>query len=134
MTPLRTPQRTPVGKGDDIMMEAENLARLRESQTPLLGGENPELHPSEFSGVTPKKKEIQIPSATPGDAGLTPRSGLTPERDGYSFSMTPKGTPLRIPLRDELHINEGMDMCETAKHELADMKRSLRSGLSSFPY
>ncbi|KAL4370061.1 hypothetical protein AHAS_Ahas06G0028100 [Arachis hypogaea] len=56
MTPLRTPQRTPVGKGDAIMMEAENLARLRESQTPLLGGENPELHPSEFSGVTPKKK------------------------------------------------------------------------------
>ncbi|QHO45576.1 Cell division cycle 5-like protein [Arachis hypogaea] len=104
MTPLRTPQRTPVGKGDAIMMEAENLARLRESQTPLLGGENPE------------KKEIQTPnpmltpSATPGGAGLTPRSGLTPARDGYSFSMTPKGTPLRIPLRDELHINEGMDM------------------------
>ncbi|KAL7228386.1 hypothetical protein ACSBR2_007161 [Camellia fascicularis] len=33
MTPLRTPQRTPVGKGDAIMMEAENLAKLRVSDT-----------------------------------------------------------------------------------------------------
>ncbi|RHN53609.1 putative transcription factor MYB-HB-like family [Medicago truncatula] len=138
MTPLRTPQRTPAGKGDAIMMEAENLARLRESQTLLLGGENPELHPSDFSGVTPKKKEIHIPSplltpsATPGSAGLTPRSGMTPARDGFSFGMTPKGTPLR----DELHINEDMEMRDSAKLELrrqADMKKSLRSGLSSLP-
>ncbi|KAG4397560.1 hypothetical protein GLYMA_10G165900v4 [Glycine max] len=138
MTPLRTPQRTPAGKGDAIMMEAENLARLRESQTPLLGGENPELHPSDFSGVTPKKKEIQTPnpmltpSATPGAAGLTPRIGMTPTRDGFSFSMTPKGTPLR----DELHINEDMNMHDSTKLELqrqADMRRSLRSGLGSLP-
>ncbi|XP_020223608.1 cell division cycle 5-like protein [Cajanus cajan] len=138
MTPLRTPQRTPTGKGDAIMMEAENLARLRESQTPLLGGENPELHPSDFSGVTPKRKEIQTPnpmltpSATPGGAGLTPRTGMTPARDGFSFSMTPKGTPLR----DELHINEDMNMHDSSKLELqrqADMKRSLRSGLGSLP-
>jgi pre-mRNA-splicing factor CDC5/CEF1 len=138
MTPLRTPQRTPASKGDAIMMEAENLARLRESQTPLLGGENPELHPSDFSGVTPKKKEIHTPnplltpSATPGSAGLTPRSGMTPARDGFSFGMTPKGTPLR----DELHINEDMEMHDSAKLELrrqADMKKSLRSGLSSLP-
>lgn len=138
MTPLRTPQRTPAGKGDAVMMEAENLARLRESQTPLLGGDNPELHPSDFSGVTPKRKEIQTPnpmltpSATPGGAGLTPRSGMTPARDGFSYGTTPKGTPLR----DELHINEEMDMHESAKLELrrqADLKRSLRSGLSGLP-
>ncbi|KAE9593526.1 hypothetical protein Lal_00036572 [Lupinus albus] len=139
MTPLRTPQRTPAGKGDAIMMEAENLARLRESQTPLLGGENPELHPSDFSGVTPKRKEIQTPnpvltpSATPGGTpSLTPRSGMTPARDGFSFGMTPKGTPLR----DELHINEDMDIHDSAKLELrrqADLRRSLRSSLSSIP-
>ncbi|KAK7406359.1 hypothetical protein VNO78_07983 [Psophocarpus tetragonolobus] len=136
MTPLRTPQRTPAGKGDAIMMEAENLARLRESQTPLLGGENPELHPSDFSGVTPKKKEIQTPnpmltpSATPGGAGLTPRIGMTPTRDGFSFSMTPKGTPLR----DELHINEDMNMHDRLElQRQADMRRSLRSGLGSLP-
>ncbi|KAB1210545.1 Cell division cycle 5-like protein [Morella rubra] len=137
-TPLRTPQRTPAGKGDAIMMEAENLARLRESQTPLLGGENPELHPSDFSGVTPKKRENQTPnpmltpSATPGGAGLTPRIGMTPSRDGYSFSMTPKGTPIR----DELHINEDLDMHDGAKldqRKQADLRRNLRSGLSNLP-
>ncbi|KAI4350098.1 hypothetical protein L6164_010619 [Bauhinia variegata] len=137
MTSLRTPQRTPAGKGDAIMMEAENLARLRESQTPLLGGENPELHPSDFSGVTPKRKDIQTPnpmltpSSTPGVAGLTPRSSMTPARDGVSFGMTPRGTPLR----DELHIND-MDVHDSAKLELqrqADVRRSLHSGLSSLP-
>ncbi|XP_042519447.1 cell division cycle 5-like protein [Macadamia integrifolia] len=137
MTTLRTPQRTPAGKGDAIMMEAENLARLRESQTPLLGGENPELHPSDFSGVTPKRREIQTPnpmatpSSTPGPMGLTPRIGMTPSRDGYSFGMTPKGTPIR----DELHINE-MDMHDNAKLELrrqAEVRRNLRSGLTNLP-
>ncbi|XP_057960974.1 cell division cycle 5-like protein [Malania oleifera] len=138
MTPLRTPQRTPAGKGDAIMMEAENLARLRESQTPLLGGDNPDLHPSDFSGVTPKKKEVQTPnpmltpSATPGGMGHTPRTGMTPSRDGYSFGMTPKGTPIR----DELHINEDMDMHDSAKLELrrqAELRRNLRSGLTNLP-
>ncbi|KAL9274224.1 Cell division cycle 5-like protein, partial [Drosera capensis] len=145
MTPLRTPQRTPAGKGDAIMMEAENLARLRESRTPLLGGDNPELHPSDFSGVTPKKREIQTPSpmltpsatpgatpsATPGGAG-TPRIGMTPSRDGYSFGITPKGTPLR----DELCINEEMDVLDTAKLELrrrAELKKNVRSGLTNLP-
>ncbi|XP_021734559.1 cell division cycle 5-like protein [Chenopodium quinoa] len=138
MTPMRTPQRTPAGKGDAIMMEAENLARLRESQTPLLGGDNPDLHPSDFSGVTPKKRDVQTPnpmltpSATPGGTSLTPRIGMTPSRDGNSFSMTPKGTPIR----DELRINEEMDMHDSAKLELrrqAELKRNLRMGLSGLP-
>ncbi|KAL7590108.1 hypothetical protein Lser_V15G35741 [Lactuca serriola] len=127
-TPLRTPQRTPAGKQDAIMMEAENQARLRLSQTPLLGGENPDLHPSDFSGVTPKKKEIQTPNpmltpgATPGGMGLTPRIGMTP---GQSFGVTPKGTPIR----DELHINEEMEMHDNAKI----VRRNLRSGLTGLP-
>ncbi|KAK8491006.1 hypothetical protein V6N13_139780 [Hibiscus sabdariffa] len=137
MTPLRTPQRTPAGKGDAIMMEAENLARLRESQTPLLGGENPELHPSDFSGVTPKTQiqtpnPMLTPAATPGAAGLTPRTGMTPSRDGSSFGLIPKGTPMR----DELRINEDMDLHDSAKFEQrrqADLRRNLRSGLGSLP-
>lgn len=135
MTPLRTPQRTPAGKGDAIMMEASNLAMLRESQTPLLGGENPQLHPSDFSGVTPRKKEIQTPNlmltpSTPGGAGLTPRIGLTPSRD--SFGMTPKGTPMR----DELRINEDVDMHDSAKLEhrrQAELRKNLHLGLSKLP-
>ncbi|KAI3732288.1 hypothetical protein L1987_63492 [Smallanthus sonchifolius] len=137
MTPLRTPQRTPAGKQDAIMMEAENQARLRLSQTPLLGGENPDLHPSDFSGVTPKKKEIETPNpiltpmSTPGGMGMTPRLGMTP-RDGHSFGVTPKGTPLR----DELHINEEMKMHDSGKPELrrqADLRQNLRAGLTGLP-
>ncbi|CAD6267813.1 unnamed protein product [Miscanthus lutarioriparius] len=136
MTPLRTPQRTPAGKGDAIMMEAENLARLRESQTPLLGGDNPELHPSDFSGVTPRK-EIQTPNpmatplASPGP-GITPRIGMTPSREGHSFGLTPRGTPFR----DELRINEEVEMQDSTKLELrrqAELKKSLRSGFASIP-
>ncbi|PAN21323.1 hypothetical protein PAHAL_3G433500 [Panicum hallii] len=137
MTPLRTPQRTPSGKGDAIMMEAENLARLRESQTPLLGGDNPDLHPSDFSGVTPRKKEIQTPNpmatplASPGP-GVTPRIGMTPSRDGHNLGLTPKGTPFR----DELCINEAGEMQDDTKLELrrqAELRRSLRSGFASIP-
>ncbi|WVZ90245.1 hypothetical protein U9M48_036561 [Paspalum notatum var. saurae] len=136
MTPLRTPQRTPAGKGDAIMMEAENLARLRESQTPLLGGDNPDLHPSDFSGVTPRK-EIQTPNpmatplASPGP-GVTPRIGMTPSRDGNNFGLTPKGTPFR----DELRINEEVEMQDGTKLELrkqAELRRGLRSGFASIP-
>lgn len=135
MTPLRTPQRTPAGKQDAIMMEAENQRRLTQSQTPLLGGENPMLHPSDFTGVTPKKKDIQTPnplltpSATPGGSGLTPRIGMTPLRDGHSFGMTPRGTPIR----DELHINEDMDMRDNSKMGLADSRKELLSGLKNLP-
>lgn len=93
----------------------QNLARLRATQTPLFGGENPELYPSDFSGVTPKKKEIATPNpiATPL---RTPSGTATPLRTPNSlYSMVPKGTPIR----DDLHINEGSEMLgsESAKAE-----------------
>ncbi|XP_057794249.1 cell division cycle 5-like protein isoform X2 [Salvia miltiorrhiza] len=135
MTPGRTPQRTPAGKQDAIMMEAENQRRLTLSQTPLLGGDNPMLHPSDFSGVTPKKKDIATPnplltpSATPGGAGLTPRIGMTPTRDVYAVGMTPKGASMR----DELHINEDLDMHDSAKLRQSDSKKELIFGLQNLP-
>ncbi|KAL6564396.1 Cell cycle serine/threonine-protein kinase cdc5/MSD2 [Orobanche minor] len=135
MTPMRTPQRTPAGKQDAIMMEAENQRRLNQSQTPLLGGDNPMLYPSDFSGVTPKKKDIATPNPllTPSAAtpGLTPRIGMTtPSRYVYSIgSMTPKGTPMR----DELHINEDMDMLECGKLRQSDLRKELISGLKNLP-
>lgn len=134
MTPLQTSQRTPGGKGDAIMMEAENLARMRATQTPLFGGENPELHPSDFSGVTPKKKDIQTPNpiATPL---RTPSGAATPLRTPNSvYSMFPKGTPIR----DDLHINEGSEMLgsESAKAEKLrqeELRRNLRAALGHLP-
>ncbi|XP_078427926.1 cell division cycle 5 [Wolffia australiana] len=135
MTPFRTPQRTPAGKADAIMMEAENLARWRESQTPLLGGENPELHPSDFSGVTPRKKEIQTPNplatplASPGPMGLTPRLGSTPLRDGYSYGSTPRATPIR----DELRINRETEDAKLELRRQAELREKLQSGLTGLP-
>ncbi|CAA3007898.1 cell division cycle 5 [Olea europaea subsp. europaea] len=132
MTPLRTPQRTPVGKQDAVLMEAENQRRLTLSQTPLLGGENPMLHPSDFSGVTPKKMDVATPnplltpSATPGS--ITPRVDITPSRVGF-FGMTPKGTPIR----DELHINEDMDIHDNGKLRQSDSRKDLLSGLKNLP-
>ncbi|GER24864.1 cell division cycle 5 [Striga asiatica] len=134
-TPMRTPQRTPAGKQDAIMMEAENQRRLTQSQTPLLGGDNPMLHPSDFSGVTPKKKDVSTPNPllTPSAAtpGLTPRIGMggTPARDAYSLNMTPKGTPMR----DELRINEDMDMLEGGRSRQSDLRKELISGLKNLP-
>ncbi|MQL88180.1 hypothetical protein Taro_020733 [Colocasia esculenta] len=136
MTPFQTPQRTPAGKADAIMMEAENLARWRESQTPLLGGENPELHPSDFSGVTPRKREMQTPNpmatplASPGPRGLTtPRTGMTPARDGHSYGATPRETPFR----DDLHINADVDGMKLEHRRQAELRKDLVSGLISLP-
>lgn len=58
------------------MMEAQNLSRLQQGQTPLMGGENPELFDSDFSGMAPKPFTAATPN--PLAAGLTPRAGATP--------------------------------------------------------
>ncbi|KAL3523731.1 hypothetical protein ACH5RR_016565 [Cinchona calisaya] len=43
--------------------------------------------------------------------------------------MTPKGTPIR----DELHINEDVDMYDTAKLVKANSRKELLSGLKNLP-
>lgn len=102
-TPMRTPARTPAAAGGNrVMQEAQNLMRLQAGQTPLLGGENPELHPSDFSGVTPRATPAATPNplaaaaaavgATPGRsvAGIsaTPGVGATPSHGGGAFPPT----------------------------------------------
>ena len=118
--------------GDRIMMEAQNLARLNNMETPLLGGANPELHPSDFSGVTPRAPVTATPN--PLLLAATPRGGLTPSlalastgrrpstaiagvpsTPSSSFDATPGrggdfhgpgATPMRTPMRDELGLND----------------------------
>lgn len=93
------------------MMDAQNLARMTAMATPLLGGANPELHPSDFSGATPRSAVPATPNPLSGSA--TPRGGnalaitATPTIGGShgarSFALagvsaTPSmfaGTPLR---------------------------------------
>jgi hypothetical protein len=60
---------------DRITMEAQNLARLQAGQTPLAGGDNPMLHQSDFSGVTPRPGVASTPNPL---LGMTPRAGETP--------------------------------------------------------
>lgn len=75
-TPMRTPRAVTASGQDRVMMEAQNLSRLQQGQTPLYGGENPQLFDSDFSGITPKPFTAATPN--PLAAGLTPRAGATP--------------------------------------------------------
>jgi pre-mRNA-splicing factor CDC5/CEF1 len=81
------------------------------------------LHPSDFSGVTPKKKEMQTPNpiATPL---RTPSGAATPLRTPNSlYSMVPKGTPIR----DDLHINEDSEMLGSESAKADKLRQVIRS-------
>lgn len=74
---MRTPK-AQVGGQDSLMQQAANLAKLRDLQTPLLGGENPELAGLDYSGIVPQKGVVQTPNplaAAAAAAGVTPGPG-----------------------------------------------------------
>ncbi|GMF10570.1 unnamed protein product [Phytophthora lilii] len=125
-TPLRTATggatATPSSRDvhDNIMQETANLLAMRNSATPLLGGENVELYEGTgYAGATP--------SRTPSSAVANAVDDKTP------MSVT------RTPLRDELGINPEQlygTEAENAKAEKARAKRlasSLRKGFDSLP-
>ncbi|GAX75409.1 hypothetical protein CEUSTIGMA_g2853.t1 [Chlamydomonas eustigma] len=169
-TPLRPGAQTPqvgagrtAAAGDRILMEAQNLARLNAMDTPLAGGENPQLHPSDFSGVTPRAVVASTPNplllaATPLLGGSTPSHMLpgsstvrpstaiagVPSTPSGAFDATPGrsgfsgATPMRTPMRDELGLND-MDSLLVAggkraqQQRQAAMRSELRAGLSTLP-
>ena len=123
--PSATPARTPSAGGHDaILREAAHLSVLSKGQTPLLGGENVSLAGSDFSGITPARRDAPTPN--PMAAGATPaRSGAA------SVSAT--------PLRDALRINDAnfsdassLD-ARDAKRRAAATRDELRDGLASLP-
>jgi len=124
----RTPMRTPKSDGDHLRMEAQNLIALTAGETPLAGGQNADLHRSDFSGATPKARVAQTPNPmsgmTPG--GSAARGGMTPL---LQSGRTPGSTPGATPLRDQLGLNEDPD----AALRNREQKRSLLEGLSSLP-
>lgn len=100
-----TPQRTPraggaPGGGDYLVAEAQNLARLQAGATPLLGGANPTLHPSDFSGATPRHGGR---TGGGGAAAPTPGRGGAPGGGSGPPPGSASATPAR--LRDALAIN-----------------------------
>ena len=104
-TPLLAAHRTPLSV-DNVGKEAENLLRLMTAQTPLLGGENKALHPSDWSASTAQPQLIATPkpftpllasasasssaaagAATPSSLFANPAPS-TPQRDGSSLSAS----------------------------------------------
>lgn len=148
-TPMRAPTPAASTGGDRVLQQAQNLARLNAMETPLVGGENPDLHPSDFSGITPRAAVASTPNplllaATPMLGGsvstATPAIGATGRRPAAaiagvpstpsSFGETPSRhegfgpgvTPLRTPLRDQLGLND-MDALTLAGGKRAQQQR-----------
>ena len=99
-TPMLAAQRTPLAV-DNVGKEAENLLRLMNAQTPLLGGENKELHPSDFSRATPVHQPVQTPkpmtplmsadgsARTPASLHENQQAPSTPLHDGTPSAAFP---------------------------------------------
>lgn len=128
---FRTPARTPA-RVDNVLLEAQNLVALTTAQTPLKGGENTPLHPSDFSGATPRPQNIQTPNVL-----------ATPLR---TPSRTPAGTVLadgsatpRRSLRDQLNINNSSSAedetlsLQGERRKTNETKQSLKKGLLGLP-
>ncbi len=155
---MRTP-RTAVGGQDAIMHAAQQLARMNNMQTPLMGGEGPEIHPEEFAGVTPKPQVAATPNPlaaamTPGRAGSGGLPGPTPLRMGSGGGLAiagvsatpsiagtpmrtaghPGATPMRTPIRDALGLNE-MDpsVLDSVRGTKGAFRGELRAGLQGLP-
>lgn len=135
-TPMRTP-RTPMGR-DTILEEAQNLIRLTNAQTPLKGGENEELNPTSFNGLTPRTGMRATPSAmTPAHGEDGPGGSATPARTPGIKGMTPRSVH-GTPLRDDLSINPEAGMTAAVakkanKKRKGMLAKKLAAGLAALP-
>lgn len=85
-----TAARTPASR-DAVMEEARNLAQLTSLQTPLQGGDNPELESGTgFAGATPQGGASRTPNLLAGPSG----SGAAVGGSGATPLRTPGATPL----------------------------------------
>lgn len=127
-TPMRTPARTPAAP-DTILLEARNLIALTQSSTPLAGGDNLEVHDSDFSGAKPRSRAV----ATPNVLAQSAAAAGTPAM--VAPHMTPRHAVGNTPVRDQLHINTAMTPSDprAAKQFETGVRHQLRAGLSSLP-
>lgn len=123
-TPGRTP-RTPQSR-DTVMAEAQNIIALSTSETPLKGGENTPINPTDFSGITPRRAPSQTPNplATPAHTGS---GAATPGRGGMMGGQT--------PMRDALSINEnlGGETPLQQRKKLTQTRKKIKLGLIGLP-
>lgn len=132
-TPIRTPM---APKEEDAIANEVRNARLRtETQSALLGGENPDLEedaPLALPGSTPRTQIVTPnPLATPfrqANGG----AGATPMRQG------PGATPMRTP-RDNFRLNheDGMQLVAQTPRDLRlqenAKRQDMRSKLAALP-
>ncbi len=116
-----------------VLQEAQNLIALTTAQTPLKGGESTPLTGMDFSGITPKRKTLQTPNPVAGIKTPAQSAAGTPAR-------TPQLGGGATPLRDDLHINEPVDVAAIAgasvvaqKKQQRQLRDKLKSGLFSLP-
>jgi pre-mRNA-splicing factor CDC5/CEF1 len=126
-TPIRTPM---APKEEDVISNEIRNARLRtETQSALLGGDNPDLI------------EDNAPAALPGKGArhqiVTPNPMATPYRQGNGVGATPLhqgpgATPLRTP-RDTLRLNgsEGMQIVGQTPRDIKLRQNALRQDTRS---
>jgi pre-mRNA-splicing factor CDC5/CEF1 len=127
-TPIRTPM---APKEEDIISNEVRNARLRtETQSALLGGDNPDL------------VEDDAPPALPGTVSrhqiVTPNPMATPFRGANGTGANPSATPMRTP-RDTLRLNDAneMQLVGQTPRDIRlrenTMRQNLRSKLASLP-
>lgn len=97
---MRTPRAEGAGGRDRILAEAQNLQKLTSAQTPLFGGENPELHASDFAGITPRNTVPTTPH--PLAAAATPQVGVRAMRAQQLLASQPTLLPYHL-LQDAHH-------------------------------
>lgn len=132
-TPIRTPM---APKEEDLISNEVRNARLRtETQSALLGGDNPDL----VEDMPPPA----LPGSGPRHQIVTPNPMATPFRQGNGVGATPMrqgpgATPLRTP-RDNLHLNQegamqlvGQTPRDVRLHQTA-MRQNLKSKLAALP-
>eukprot|EP00040_Diaphanoeca_grandis_P010971 m.56182 g.56182 ORF g.56182 m.56182 type:complete len:774 (-) comp22201_c0_seq1:193-2514(-) len=134
-TPAHQQSVTPMAKKleDVLITEVQNILALNQTESVLEGGENTPLVKGggSFGGMTP----VNATPATPNTVLSTPYRAAT-------VGSTPGRTPDSVggtPLRDKLSINTEGDSSlltpRSASERLrtADLKASLRDGLSNLP-
>jgi len=152
--PLPTPMRTPLAGGaasassssshasrhESLMREASNLRMLERGQTPLLGGDNPELAKGDDEDDDDGDRSMGLANATPGapdrlGANQTPMS----RRD--KFGLNRPASELRsggddVSVGGSTFATSTMSIRELAREERRAAKRArkeLESALAALP-
>lgn len=146
--------RTPAPYTDRIMLEAQAIMALTHVETPLKGGINTPLMPTDFSGTLPQTSIMATPntvlttpfrtarpdgSATPGTFPTPSSSALVPIGTSAASSARGSYTPAAVShVRDKLNINpdDGMSVTDTPaafKNYQRQVKTSLRDALAALP-